>query len=42
MKDLLRRLTELEADVRYQEFAKEGDRGFAYVHGGIPVLLSAP
>ncbi|MCK4963221.1 MAG: hypothetical protein KAS19_12070 [Anaerolineales bacterium] len=42
MIDLLRRLTELEADVRYQEFAKEGDRGFAYVPSGIPVLLSAP
>ena len=42
MTDLLRRLTELEADVRYQEFANEGDRGFAYVPGGVPVLLSAP
>ncbi len=42
MTDLLRRLTELEADVRYQEFAKEGDGGFTYVPGGVPVLLSAP
>jgi len=42
MTDLLRRLTELEADVRYQEFAKEGDEGFTYTPGGIPVLLSAP
>ena len=42
MTDLLRRLTELEADVRYQEFAKEGDGDFAYVPGEVPVLLSAP
>ena len=41
MTDLLRRLTELEADVRYQEFAKEGNEGSAYVPGGVPVLLSA-
>lgn len=42
MTDLLRRLIELEADVRYQEFTKEGDEGFTYAPGGVPVLLSAP
>ena len=42
MTDLLRRLTELEADVRYQEFSKEGDEGFNYIPGGLPILLSAP
>ena len=42
MTDLLRRLTELEADVRYQEFSNGSDGGFAYVPGQVPVLLSAP
>jgi len=42
MTDLLRRLTELEADVMYQDLAKEGDEEFTYVTGGVPVLLSAP
>jgi hypothetical protein len=40
--DLLHRLSELEADVRYQEFADQDAEDFAYKPGLIPVLLSAP
>lgn len=41
MGDLLRRMIELEADVRYQE-AAEGGPGIGSVPGVTPVLLSAP
>jgi hypothetical protein len=36
------RLVELEADVRYQELAGQGEPEFAYVAGQAPVLFSAP
>ncbi len=40
--ELLERLTTLEADVRYQEYAAEGEPEFAYLGGSIPILISAP
>lgn len=40
--DLLRRLLDLEADVRYQDFAEQDAEDFAYTPGLTPVLLSAP
>jgi hypothetical protein len=40
--DLLHRLIDLEADVRYQEFTEQYAADFTYKPGLIPVLLSAP
>lgn len=40
--DLLHRLSELETDVRYQEYAEQDAEDFTYIPGLIPVLLSAP
>ncbi|NIM98718.1 MAG: hypothetical protein GTO24_11760, partial [candidate division Zixibacteria bacterium] len=40
--DLLHRLSDLEAEVRYQEFAEQPGEEFSYNPGRIPVLLSAP
>lgn len=40
--DLLHRLSELEADIRYQEFADQDAADFIYKPGFVPVLLSAP
>jgi hypothetical protein len=40
--DLLGRLVELEADVRYQELAAEGVPRIGCALGTTPVLLSAP
>ena len=40
--DLLHRLSDLESDVRYQEFAEQDAEDFTYKPGLIPVLLSAP
>jgi hypothetical protein len=40
--DKLKRLVDLEDDVRYQEYPKQGEQEFAYIAGRIPVLLSAP
>lgn len=42
MSSLLGRLLELEADVRYQEPAGEGESRIGCVRGSVPVLLSAP
>jgi hypothetical protein len=38
----LRRLVELESDVRYQEWATEDEPEFRHTGGSLPVLLSAP
>jgi hypothetical protein len=40
--DLLRRLSELEDDIRYQDFAEEISEDFDYLSGRVPILLSAP
>jgi hypothetical protein len=40
--DLIRRLSELEADIRYQEYAEQNAPDFIYKPGLVPVLLSAP
>jgi hypothetical protein len=40
--DLLHRLSELEADIRYQEYTKQNAADFIYKPGLVPVLLSAP
>jgi hypothetical protein len=40
--ELLRRLSELENEVRYQDFADDEAEDFAYLSGRVPVLLSAP
>jgi hypothetical protein len=42
MAEILRRLIELEADVRYQEPPAPGELGWGITCGRIPVLLSAP
>ncbi len=42
MAELTQRLAELEADVRYQDFATGDEPEFRYEPGQIPVLLSAP
>lgn len=42
MSDLLRRLVDLEADVRYQDLARDDEEEFSYTPGRVPVLLSAP
>jgi hypothetical protein len=39
---LIERLIALEADVRYQEPARDGEAEFRHVPGRTPVLLSAP
>ncbi|HEY43647.1 MAG TPA: hypothetical protein G4O11_06665 [Anaerolineae bacterium] len=40
--DLLRRLSELEEDIRYQDFAEDISEDFDYISGRVPILLSAP
>ena len=40
--DLLRRLSELEDDIRYQYFAEDDSEDFDYISGRVPILLSAP
>ena len=42
MADLLKRLVELEADVRYQELPSSSEPEIRYIPGEIPILLSAP
>ncbi len=42
MAEVMQRLVELEADVRYQELPSDGEPEFRYEPGQIPVLLSAP
>jgi len=42
MPEIIRRLIELESDVRYQEPATANDPEWGYTAGRIPILLSAP
>lgn len=39
---MLKRLLELEADVRYQEASAEGESEIGYAEGAVPILISAP
>jgi hypothetical protein len=42
MAEIMRRLLELEADIKYQEPPAPGELSWGYAPGRIPVLLSAP
>lgn len=40
--DLIRELVELEKDVKYQEYAGEGESEYCHIAGSLPILISAP
>jgi restriction system protein len=39
---LIKRLMQLEEDIRYQESASENEPEYLYIQGSVPVLISAP